>query len=335
VTHPLGAVLGVVFFTILELFAQHLIASVLHLPGQIETMLFGTVLIITLLRWPNGLLTWVRLSNSYAVGRGDRPKVAKAVRRRKASTTVAVSNLTKKFGGLTALSSVTLTVPPATITGLIGPNGAGKSTLFNVMTGVYPATEGEVSIGGTALPKAAKDVVRSGVARTFQHVQLVQELDVLQNVLIGAFANGKAGLLSAAIGTDRVEEAQLVEAAMAVIERVGLAAVSSAVVSSLPLGSQRLVEVARALMADPRVVLLDEPAAGLRATEKRQLAELLRSLRDEDGITVLLVEHDMELVMGCADYLFVLNYGALLAQGSPREVQQNPAVVAAYLGGEA
>jgi len=202
------------------------------------------------------------------------------------------------------------------------------------MTGVYPATEGSVMLGEAALPRTQDKVVGFGVARTFQHVQLVQELDVTQNVLIGAYATGKAGLLSAAVGADREEERTMAERAAAVIERVGLGDVSASLVSSLPLGSQRLVEVARALMADPSAVLLDEPAAGLRTPEKRQLAALLRSLRDDDGMTVLLVEHDMELVMGCADELFVLNYGSLLAQGSPAEIQQNPAVVAAYLGGD-
>ena len=332
VAHPLGAVLGVLFFTVLELAAQYLVATALGWPGQVETMLFGAVLILVLLRWPDGLLTWARLNGGYGHRAGV--PVARATRARRKATPLSVAGITKRFGGLTALSSVTLTAKAATITGLIGPNGAGKSTLFNVMTGVYPATEGSVMLGEAALPRTQDKVVGFGVARTFQHVQLVQELDVTQNVLIGAYATGKAGLLSAAVGADREEERTMAERAAAVIERVGLGDVSASLVSSLPLGSQRLVEVARALMADPSAVLLDEPAAGLRTPEKRQLAALLRSLRDDDGMTVLLVEHDMELVMGCADELFVLNYGSLLAQGSPAEIQQNPAVVAAYLGGD-
>ena len=230
---------------------------------------------------------------------------------------------------------MTLDIPPGRITGLIGPNGAGKSTLFNVMTAVLPASGGQVSLDGAALPARAHEVVRRGVARSFQHVQLVPELTVLDNVLIGGHIQGKAGLLSAALGLDRAEERRLAREARAALELVGLADEALRPAASLTLGSQRLVEVARALMARPGVLLLDEPAAGLRGPEKAVLVQLMRKLRDEQGMAVLLVEHDMELVMGCVDYLFVLNYGALLAQGERQEVQRNPAVVAAYLGAEA
>ncbi len=230
---------------------------------------------------------------------------------------------------------MTIAVPGGSITGLIGPNGAGKSTLFNVLTHLFPATAGSVTLNKKPLPATSQEVVRQGIARTFQHVQLVQELDVLQNVLIGGYINGKAGLLSAAFGFDRLEEERLSNEALVVLQRVGLLDVAHTKVSELPLGSQRLVEVARALMADPSLLLLDEPAAGLRAPEKERLSRLLQSLRDEDGMTVLIVEHDMELVMGCADYLFVLNFGKLLAQGSPEEIQQHPDVINAYLGTDA
>lgn len=333
VSHPLGAVLGVVFFNVMELSGQHIVATVLGLPGQVETMLFGAVLIVTLLKWPEGLLTWARVStrhetaasaesNAPVYDRGDSPR----------GGTLSASGVTKRFGGLTALSNVDVVIPEGTITGLIGPNGAGKSTLFNVMTGVFPATEGTVTLNGAPLPLRLRQVVSHGVARTFQHVQLVQELDVLQNVLIGGYSRGHSGLLSAAFGFDRAEERELVAEAMAALSRVGLLDVAHTQVSDLPLGSQRLVEIARALLAHPSVLLLDEPAAGLRAPEKARLSSLLKSLRDDDGMTVLIVEHDMELMMGCADYLFVLNYGELLAQGTPLEVQKNPAVIRAYLG---
>lgn len=333
VAHPLGALLGVVFFNVLELTGQHVIANVLGLPGQVESMVLGAVLIVALLKWPNGLLTWARVSNSYDSAEDDAP--APIRRESSQAATLNANAVTKRFGGLTALSDVTVNVPERMITGLIGPNGAGKSTLFNVMTGVFPASNGSITVSGQPLPGKLRKVISRGIARTFQHVQLVQELDVLQNVLIGGYIRGKSGLLSAAVGADRHEEGQMVVNALAALRRVGLSEIANTRVSELPLGSQRLVEIARALMARPSILLLDEPAAGLRAPEKQRLSQLLQSLRDDDGMTVLIVEHDMELVMGCADYLFVLNYGSLLAQGAPHEVQQNPDVIRAYLGAEA
>ena len=334
VAHPLGALLGVAFFDLLELTGQHVIANVLGLPGQVESMVLGGVLIVALLKWPNGLLTWTGVSNSYDVAQVDVPLVGKRDDVQ-ASVTLSVKGVTKRFGGLTALSEVDINVPERTITGLIGPNGAGKSTLFNVMTGVFPASSGTVIVSGQPLPTKLRKVVSCGIARTFQHVQLVQELDVLQNVLIGGYIRGKSGLLAAAIGADRHEESLMVAEALAALRRVGLFDIANTQVSDLPLGSQRLVEIARALMARPSILLLDEPAAGLCAPEKQRLSQLLQSLRDDNGMSVLIVEHDMELVMGCADYLFVLNYGSLLAEGAPHEVQQNPDVIHAYLGAEA
>lgn len=331
VSHPLGAILGVVFFNVMELSGQQLIANVLGLPGQVETMLFGAVLIITLLKWPQGLLTWARVSVTHESPTEASASTA-ASHNKVRGGALSASGVTKRFGGLTALSKVDVVIPERTITGLIGPNGAGKSTLFNVMTGVFPATEGTVTLNGAPLPASLRQVVTHGVARTFQHVQLVQELDVLQNVLIGGYSRGKSGLLSAAFGFDRKEERGLVAEATTALSRVGLLDVAYTRVSDLPLGSQRLVEIARALMAHPSVLLLDEPAAGLRGPEKQRLSNLLKSLRDDDGMTVLIVEHDMELMMGCADYLFVLNYGELLAQGTPGEVQKNSDVIRAYLG---
>ncbi|MDF3848291.1 ABC transporter permease subunit [Achromobacter denitrificans] len=331
--HPLGPLLGVLAFTAIELGAQYLIANLLGIPGQMETMLFGLILIVALLRWPNGLLTWVRLKPPSRPAAPDEAEAAP----HPVSTgqRLSVDAVHKRFGGLQALKEVTLDIPPGRITGLIGPNGAGKSTLFNVMTAVLPASGGRVALDGDALPARAHEVVRRGVARSFQHVQLVPELTVLDNVLIGGHIQGKAGLLSAALGLDRAEERRLAREARAALELVGLADQALRPAASLTLGSQRLVEVARALMARPGVLLLDEPAAGLRGPEKAVLVQLMRKLRDERGMAVLLVEHDMELVMGCVDYLFVLNYGALLAQGERQEVQRNPAVVAAYLGAEA
>ena len=223
----------------------------------------------------------------------------------------------KRFGGLQALKDVTLDIPPGRITGLIGPNGAGKSTLFNVMTAVLPASGGQVSLDGAALPARAHEVVRRGVARSFQHVQLVPELTVLDNVLIGGHIQGKAGLLSAALGLDRAEERRLAREARAALELVGLADEALRPAASLTLAASGWSRW-RALMARPGVLLLDEPAAGLRGPEKAVLVQLMRKLRDEQGMAVLLVEHDMELVMGCVDYLFVLNYARCWRRANDR-----------------
>lgn len=336
VAGPLGAVLGAAVFMLIELSAQHLISKVFELPGQVETMFFGAMLIVMLLKWPDGLMSWLRLDRRPAVEPdADSPlPTHHASADQRPAVVLEARHVVKKFGGLTALSDVSVSIPSRAITGLIGPNGAGKSTLFNVLTNVYGATSGEVLLDGQPLPANTRDVVRKGIARTFQHVQLVQDLDVLQNVLIGGYIHGDAGLLTSALGLDQAEERQLHGEALAALRRVGLLDVAHTRVSELPLGSQRLVEVARALMARPSVLLLDEPAAGLRPPEKERLGRLLQSLRDEDGMTVIIVEHDMELVMGCADYLFVLNFGKLLAQGSPSEIQSNPDVVNAYLGAE-
>ncbi len=335
VAHPVGAILGAITFVLMELGAQYLFAKVLGVPGQMETMLFGAILILMLLRWPDGLLTWIKPREEAS----DVPDAKDAHLRQVADTRpaierVEVDNVTKRFGGLQALKGVSISVLTSRITGLIGPNGAGKSTLFNAITAVAPATTGEVRIDGRPLPPHARDVIRTGMARTFQHVQLVPELTVLQNVMIGGYIDGHAGLVSSALGMDRKEEAVMAERARVALAQVGLLDTADRPIGSLPLGSQRLVEVARALMSRPDVLLLDEPAAGLRAGEKAQLVALLKSLRDERGMAILLVEHDMELVMGCVDHIFVLNHGALLAQGDRHEIQNNPAVISAYLGAE-
>ena len=329
--HPLGPLLGVLAYTAIELGAQYLIANLLGIPGQMETMLFGLILIVALLRWPNGLLTWVRLkppARPAAAGEAAAPRPVTAGQR------LSVDAVHKRFGGLQALKDVTLDIPPGRITGLIGPNGAGKSTLFNVMTAVLPASGGQVSLDGAALPARAHEVVRRGVARSFQHAAGAgtdgagQRADRRPHPGQGRAAVGRAGP-----GPGRGTAPGARGARRAGAGRPGGRGVAPG--RQPDAGSQRLVEVARALMARPGVLLLDEPAAGLRGPEKAVLVQLMRKLRDEQGMAVLLVEHDMELVMGCVDYLFVLNYGALLAQGERQEVQRNPAVVAAYLGAEA
>jgi len=216
---------------------------------------------------------------------------------------------------------------------LIGPNGAGKSTMFNGISGVDPLTSGTVIFRGQRVESLpARDIARLGMSRTFQHVRLLAGMSVIENVAIGAHLRGNKSFIAAACRTDRKEDARLLREAAAQIERCGLAEQMYEAAGSLPLGKQRIVEIARALAADPCLLLLDEPAAGLRYMEKQALADLLRRLRDE-GIGILLVEHDMDFVMGLADRVLVMEFGRKLAAGLPEEIQRNPAVVEAYLGG--
>jgi ABC-type branched-subunit amino acid transport system ATPase component len=215
---------------------------------------------------------------------------------------------------------------------LIGPNGAGKSTTFNLITGVLTATSGTISVLGSKLHNAPpQQVVKLGISRTFQHVKLVSDMTVLENVAIGAHLRGRASALASMFRLDRADEARLLAEAARQIERVGLSGQIDQLAGSLPLGQQRIVEIARALCADPMLLLLDEPAAGLRHMEKQRLAALLRQLRD-GGMSVLLVEHDMGFVMDLADRVVVLDFGTKIAEGTPAAIKTNPDVIKAYLG---
>jgi branched-chain amino acid transport system ATP-binding protein len=251
---------------------------------------------------------------------------------------LAVEDLAITFGGLAALSGVSFDVREGEIYALIGPNGAGKTTVFNVLTGLYRPTSGRASLDGDDLLRLSPHAIaRRGVGRTFQNTEVFKQLSALDNVLVGGHARLRRSLFSAALGLPsvRAEEDAARERAHDLLARVGLAEVASVDAGSLPLGSQKRLEMARALASDPRLLLLDEPAGGLNSTETRTLMDLICRLRDERGLTVLLVEHDMELVMGISDRVAVLHYGRKIAEGKPRDIAADPAVVDAYLGTDA
>ena len=253
-----------------------------------------------------------------------------------AQALLSARGLAKTFGGVVAVADVTFDIPAGEIRAIIGPNGAGKTTIFNLITGIFPLDRGEIRfkehrLHGLSTWRRA----RLGIARTFQNLQIFTNMTVLENAMVGRHRQSRAGLLAAAFRTpgSRREEAKIREQALACLELVGLAERSQDPAGSLPFGQQRLLEIARCLATEPTLLLLDEPAAGLNLAETETLGQLILSLRRR-GITILLVEHLMDLVMGISDSVLVLNYGQVLAYGSPEAVQNNPAVVEAYLGVE-
>ena len=252
-------------------------------------------------------------------------------------TRLSVKGLTKRFGGLTAIGDVTFDVPNDGITAVIGPNGAGKTTLFNLISGFLPPTEGRIFFEGTDVTGLAPEVMAGkGLVRTFQLVQLFPQLSALENVMIGRHVRTHAGLFSALFSppSARREEAATEAKARELLTRVGLGAQTGTLAGVLPYGQQRLLEIARALAAEPRLLMLDEPAAGLNHGETERLGLLIREIATA-GTTVLLIEHDMRLVMKTADRIVVLNFGAKIGEGTPAEIERNPDVIEAYLGGVA
>ena len=337
--HLWGAVLGAAVITLLKEKLQDILPSLLGTNGNFEVIVFGLLMLFVLQRFSEGLWpTLARLTQRFF--RHDPPRRSSgaallAVRplHPPGHVLLQASQVTKRFGGLVANNAVTMNLKAGEIHALIGPNGAGKSTFFNLVSGVDEPTEGEVRLMDERMQRLpSRAFAARGLGRTFQHVRLLGQRSVVENVALGAHRRAQRGWVAAMLRLDRREEAALLDEARRQIIRCGLGEHADAPAASLALGQQRIVEIARARAGQPAALLLDEPAAGLRHIEKRALADLLTQLRAE-GLGILVVEHDMEFVMNLADRITVFEFGCVIAEGTPAEVQANQRVLDAYLGG--
>ena len=332
-----GAISGALVTKLLEDQLQVLLPKLIGTSGSYEVIVFGIVLVLVLKYLPDGLWSLVGRWLPAPRRTDDWQQAAPLPERTKPTvgdTVLEVKDIRKQFGGLVAVNDIGFSIKAGQIVGLIGPNGAGKSTTFNLITGVLELTSGTVKFRGeTVSGLPSREIARRGVSRTFQHVKMIPEMTVLENVALGAQLRGHKGALSSMLRLDRAEEHSLLKEAARQLERIGMGGQMHELAGNLAMGPQRLLEIARALCGDPALLLLDEPAAGLRHKEKQALAAVLRQLRSE-GMSILLVEHDMDLVMDVTDHIVVMEFGTKLMDGTPEAVQQSPKVRAAYLGTE-
>ena len=336
-----GALVGSGLVLVVKNSLQDILPNFSSRAGQIQGVVFAAAFIALMHYARGGLVGFlVKVQRRWPAARRVRAglEVPSLLRRTPVSRgdrILAVRGVVKRFGGLLAVNDVSFDVHAGEIVGLIGPNGAGKSTMFNLLTGVLPKSAGSVEFLGRDVTATAQRVIaRMGMARTFQHVKLRPQMSLLDNVALGAHHRTALGVVRSGLGLNRREEQQIADEARLQLARIGLAGREHELAGSLPLGTQRILEIARALASDPVLLILDEPAAGLRRHEKMALAELLHKLR-EDGLTILIVEHDMEFVMKLVDRLVVMNFGSKLVEGKPAEVRADERVQAAYLGGVA
>ena len=338
--HVWGAIAGAGIVKLLEDQLQVLLPRLIGTSGNYELIVFGIMIVLVLKYLPDGVWAFVdrRLPRPHRERDwGEGANVAELSTRTKPAAgevVLDVQAIRKTFGGLVAVNDISFQTRAGQVVGLIGPNGAGKSTTFNLVTGVLGLSGGTVKFRGeriSGLP--SRKIAERGVARTFQHVKMVPDMTVLENVALGAHLRGRKGAIAAMLRTDRGEERALFREAERQLQRVGMGDITNELAGNLAMGQQRLLEIARALCADPALLLLDEPAAGLRHKEKQALAEVLRGLR-AGGMSILLVEHDMGLVMDICDHIVVMEFGTHLMEGTPGEVQRSDKVRAAYLGTE-